>query len=184
MADDRLFDLNSGNILPTRDDDIFGPVTKLDIAIRMPDGEITRVEIAAVECFIGCFRIVEIASHDIVAVHDDFTDSPAVPGHVAHPFIDHANRVGDQHRHTLAGEFAGTISDLLIRPSGLPLADRIGTVDLRKAIYMDHPGAKLFHLSDNRRARRRPRRGDHKLTTQSLGLRRVGHSAEHGRGTG
>jgi hypothetical protein len=41
------FDLKTGDVLSARDDDVLRPVLDLDIAVRMPNGEIAGVELAA-----------------------------------------------------------------------------------------------------------------------------------------
>src|SRR5205807_1193085 len=53
MSDDRLLYLDARDVLAAGDDDVLAAVTQLDVAVRVPHGEIPRVEPAAVECFCG-----------------------------------------------------------------------------------------------------------------------------------
>jgi hypothetical protein len=46
VGDDRLLDLDRGDVL-AGDDDVLAAVAELDVAVRVPDGEVAGVEPAA-----------------------------------------------------------------------------------------------------------------------------------------
>src|SRR5919199_4790694 len=49
VGEDRLLDLHGRDVLPTGDDDVLGPVAKLDVAVGMHDPQVAGVEPAAAE---------------------------------------------------------------------------------------------------------------------------------------
>jgi hypothetical protein len=64
--------------LSTGDDDIFHPVLNLHRPVWMPHGQISRMEVSAIErasCRVG---ILEVTLHDDVTTHDDLADRFAV----------------------------------------------------------------------------------------------------------
>src|SRR6266513_2266793 len=58
---DSLLDLHRRDVLAARDDDVLLPVAQLDVAVRVPHGEVTRVEPAAAEGLGGRAVLLEVA---------------------------------------------------------------------------------------------------------------------------
>src|SRR5262249_51952426 len=92
-SDDRLLDLDARDVLPARDDDVLAAVAPLDVAVGMPDGEVSGVEPAATERGAGRRLVFEVAAHEVVASHDHLAHRLAVPRDVAHLVVDDADEV-------------------------------------------------------------------------------------------
>ena len=58
---DDLLDLLAGDVLTAGYDDVLGAVLQLDVAVGVPDGDVTRVEPSALECGGRGFGVVEVA---------------------------------------------------------------------------------------------------------------------------
>ena len=87
----------AGAHLSSRDDDVLAAVLDRDGPVRVPDGEVARVEPAARERARGRVRVGEVAVHDDVAAHDDLAERLAVPRDVD-------ERVGRRARRELGRE--------------------------------------------------------------------------------
>jgi hypothetical protein len=102
MGDDRLLDLDAGDVLAAGVDDVLPAVAQLDVTVRMPDGEVAGVEPAAVEDLARGRLVLEVAAHHVVAPHDDLAHRPAVLRNVVHLVVDNADEIGRDVRLALA----------------------------------------------------------------------------------
>ena len=76
-----------GAYLSARDDDIFHPVLHLHRPVRVPHGQVSRVEVPTVECAGRCVGVLEVALHDDVSAQDDLAERFAVAGDVDERFF-------------------------------------------------------------------------------------------------
>src|SRR2546426_2333112 len=103
MPGDGLLDLDRRDVLAARDDDVLLPVPQLDVAVRVPDGEVARMEPAAAEGLGGRVALVEVALHRVVAPHDHLAERLAVARHVVHAAVHDAHEVEERVALPLAG---------------------------------------------------------------------------------
>src|SRR5450755_3590140 len=107
VGEDRLLDLDRGDVLPTGHHDVLGAVQQLHVAIGVHHAEVAGVEPAAPERGAGRLRIVEIALHHVVAAHHDLAHRHAVRRHVVDLLVydpkplslDHPQTLARQERH-------------------------------------------------------------------------------------
>src|SRR6201996_9034710 len=66
VGGDRLLDLDAGDVLAAGDDDVLAAVAQLDVAVGMPDGQVTGMEPAPGERLAGGSLVGEVAAHDVV----------------------------------------------------------------------------------------------------------------------
>ena len=81
MAIQALLDLERADVLAARDDDVLAAVLDLDVAVRMPDGEVAGVVPAVRERRLRRRRVLEIALHDRVAAKHHLAERRAVARH-------------------------------------------------------------------------------------------------------
>ena len=74
VAVQHLLDLERGNVLAARDDDVLRAVLDLDIAVGVHDREVAGVEPAAAERLAGRVRVLQIALHHRVAAQHHLAD--------------------------------------------------------------------------------------------------------------
>src|SRR5438067_12365391 len=103
----RLLDLDRGDVLAARDDDVLLAVTQLDVAVGVPYRQVAGVEPATPERLCTGVGLFEISLHHVVTPHDHLAERLAVHGDVAHRVVDHADEVGDHVALALAGGLAG-----------------------------------------------------------------------------
>ena len=84
MLVERVLDLDRGNVLAARNDDVLGAVLELDVAVGMHDAEIAGMEPAAGEGLVGGLPVLQIALHDDVAAEHHLADRLAVGGRLLH----------------------------------------------------------------------------------------------------
>ena len=97
-------DLDRGDVLAARDDDVLGAVLDLDVAVLVHHAEIAGVKPAALEGGCGGFGILQVALHDVVAAHHDLADGLAVARHRGHGRgIHHLEAFEHRVAHALAG---------------------------------------------------------------------------------
>ena len=82
----RFFDLDGGNVFPTRNNDILGSILELDVAIGVDHPQVAGVEPTAFKGLLGGLWIAEISLHHDVATKHDFAHGFAVAGHRSHGF--------------------------------------------------------------------------------------------------
>src|SRR5215204_7053240 len=95
VGGDDLLDLDRRDVLAAGDDDVLLAVADLDVAVGMHDPDVSGVEPAAVERRRGRSGIVEVPGHHVVAAHHHLAHRLAIAGHVLHPRVDDADRIGD-----------------------------------------------------------------------------------------
>jgi hypothetical protein len=78
--------VNYRRYLSARDDDIFRPVLHLHRPVRVPHGQVSRVEVSTVECASRRVGVLEVALHDDVPAQDDLAERFAVAGDVDERF--------------------------------------------------------------------------------------------------
>ena len=86
MAIQHLLDLDRGDVLAARDDDVLRAVLDLDITVGMHDREIAGVKPAAGERLIGSRGIFQITLHQRVAAQQQLADCRTVGRHIAQGF--------------------------------------------------------------------------------------------------
>src|SRR5439155_17772827 len=109
VCDERLLDLDARDLLAAGLDDVLPPVAQLDVAVGMPDGQVTGVEPAPAEGRDRRPLVVEVAAHDVVPAHDHLAHRLAVERNVVQLVVDHADQVRGDVRLTLAREQVGPL---------------------------------------------------------------------------
>src|SRR5262249_31185642 len=102
MLHERVLDLDRGDVLAAPDDDVLLAVAQLDVAVRVHDAEVARVEPAALEGPRGRLGVLVVALHHVVAAHHHLAERSAVGGDVGHAIVDDAKVGRVDARHTLA----------------------------------------------------------------------------------
>src|SRR3712207_8190584 len=75
---EHVFDLQAGDVLAPRDDDVLGAVLDLDHAVGVPNGEVARAAPAIDQGLRGRLRVLEVALHHRVATQPKLADGLAV----------------------------------------------------------------------------------------------------------
>src|SRR5215831_3044695 len=109
---DGLLDLDGRDVLPTRDDDVLLAVAELDVAVGVPDADVSRVEPPAPERLGRGVGLLEVALHDVVAAHDDLAQRLAVLTHVSHLRVNDPDEIRNHVGLSLA---SGSLRPLLVR---------------------------------------------------------------------
>ena len=76
-----VFDVRRTDVLATGNDDILLAVDDVDIAHRIPHGEVARVEITIANTARGFFRLFPVTGEHHVAARADFANAHAVLRH-------------------------------------------------------------------------------------------------------
>src|SRR5439155_3383216 len=84
---DGLFDLDRGDVLAARDDDVLGPVAQFDVTVGVHHTQVAGVEPAAPERVRGRLGVVVVAEHHVVAAHDDLAHGVPVGRYVRHRLV-------------------------------------------------------------------------------------------------
>ena len=77
-----MLDGETRRVLPARDDDVLAAVHDRDVPVRVPDGEVARVEVAATESFAGRLGVLKVFFHDDIPAEYDLAHRLAVLRHV------------------------------------------------------------------------------------------------------
>src|SRR5262249_28310507 len=93
MSADRLLDLDARDVLAAGDNDVLVPVAELDVAVRVPYGEITGVEPAAAKRLLGRCLVRKVAAHHVVAAHYHLAHPGVVARDVIHVLVDDADKI-------------------------------------------------------------------------------------------
>src|SRR5215212_767877 len=104
MGAEGVLDLDGGDVLAAGDDDVLLPISQLDGAVRVHDGEVPRVKPATPKRLRRRRRVVVVALHHDVAAHHHFAHRLPIARHVVHGRVDHPQQVGDYAALSLAGE--------------------------------------------------------------------------------
>src|SRR4029078_3408406 len=102
VAGDCLLDLDGRYILASADDDVLGPIAQFDVSVGMHHAEIAGMEPSPAEGLDCRLVIIEVATHGVIATHDDFAHGHAIGWHVDHHLIDNARIVSDEITDALA----------------------------------------------------------------------------------
>ena len=81
MPIEHFFDLNRGNILAPRDDDVLRAIFDLDVVLGVHHAKIPGVKPAVGQRFGGGLGILEVAAHDHIAFEHDLAEGLAVARH-------------------------------------------------------------------------------------------------------
>ena len=110
MLVERVLDLDRGNVLAARDDDVLGAVLELDVAVGIAHAEIAGVKPAALEFLLGRRLVLEIALHHHVAAEHHLAQRLAVARHRLHGLgIEHVERLERHVAHALARLLGGLL---------------------------------------------------------------------------
>src|SRR5579884_899287 len=147
MPDDGLLHFDSGDVLATRDDDIFGTIAQFNIVVGMHDTYIARMKPASLKCILRSCIIFVITFSDVVASHENLSHRLAVPRHIVHNRIN--NTCSLRRNITLALPRQQTRLFLAgaTVPFALPFTDGIGSVRLCESIDMHRANIERLELS-------------------------------------
>ena len=153
---ERVLDLDRGDVLAARDDDVLGAVLELDVAVRILHREVAGMEPAAGEGCLGRLGVLQVALHHDVAAHHDLAHRRAVGRHglqgVGVADVERFQRlVAD----ALAGHQLGLFGRRQGVPGAVPFVDDGRTVAFGQAIDMQHGEAGGAHGGQDRFRRRR-----------------------------
>src|SRR5215471_13112744 len=162
MAVQHVFDLERRDVLAAGDDDVFGAVLDLRVAVGLHHREVARVEPAAGERLARRLGVLQIALHGDVAAEHDLAHGLAVCGNRLHrQRIHHRQPLLHQVAHALPAVALGAPADVEVLPLLLARAHRRGPVDLSQAVHVGQLPAHALHALDHRRGRRGGR--DHRV---------------------
>ncbi|MPL88378.1 hypothetical protein SDC9_34398 [bioreactor metagenome] len=152
---EHVLDLDRGDVLAARDDDVLRAVLQLDIAIGVHHPEVARGEPAAGKGLVGGGGVLEVPLHHVVAAHEDLAHRHAIGRH-------RLLGVGVRHHDLFHRVVAHALPRLEFRALGqrqpvpflVPGAGDAGAVGLGQAIAMGDVEAERLHLLDDDRGRR------------------------------
>lgn len=143
----------------TRNNDILGPVLDLDAPIRVPHGEITRVQHPAGEELAGGLGVFVVALAADVAREDNLAHLLAVLGHVdqhALGLVGFDDAHGERRQETMS--LPCHVGELLVLGQAVPLrkhiAPRDGTVSLGQPVDVHRDQVEIGHLLEKVGCRR------------------------------
>src|SRR4051812_2582784 len=144
VAVQHVLDLDRRDVLAARDDDVLRAVLDLDITVRVGNGEIAGMEPAAGEGLLGRDRILQIAFHDDVAAHEDFSGRLAVArNRFKRLRIGHHQPFQYRIAHALARLEPGPLVAGTGVPFVVPRADDRRAVDLGQPVDMRDAEAEI-----------------------------------------
>src|SRR5918998_213862 len=174
MAGDDPFHLDRRDVLSAGDDDVLVAVPDLDVAVRMPHGDVARVVPAALERLLGRFFVVEVAFHDHVAVHDDLAHRLAVERYVVHLVVHDAHQVRGNVALALPRQKPGVLLGVELLPLLARGARGHRTVGLGQAVEVQRPDVQLQQLAYEGGRRRGTGDAGDDLPFQFVGVVMVG----------
>src|SRR5918998_4619920 len=174
MAGDDPFHLDRRDVLSAGDDDVLVAVPDLDVAVRMPHGDVAGVVPAPLERLFGSLFVVEVALHDHVAVHDDLAHRLPVERHVVHMVVHDAYEVSGDVALTLPREEPGVLLGVELLPLFARGARGHRTVGLGQAVEVQRPDVQLEQLTYEGRGGRGTGYAGGDLVFQPVGVVVVG----------
>src|SRR5450631_2474381 len=90
MMQQRTFHLDGRDVFPTADDHILESIADLDVAIRVNDRGIARMEPSSGESCRRGAGVIVVAPHDAIASRNNLAECRAVSRHVIHVLVDHS----------------------------------------------------------------------------------------------
>src|SRR5438034_9155530 len=152
-----------------------------DVAVRVPDGEVARMEPAAAEGLGGRVALVEVALHRVVAPHDHLAERLAVARHVVHAAVHDAAEGEERVALPLAGGEARLLLERTRVPLGVPRAHGVRPIGLGEAVDVDGAEAELLELAEERRRGRGARDAHRDRVPEPVRLRVVDDADVDGR---
>ena len=170
MARDGLLHLDRRDVLAAGDDDVLRAIAELHVAVRVTDGEITRVKPPAPERIRR--RVVGLGSSPSSRCSRASPPRRAPTpsrGNVGHapgrPPGPRRRSVRDALPRASRCACSAAIEPL---PARLPLADGVRPVGLGQPVDVHGSEVQLSHLREQRRRRRRARHGDRHLVLEPV----------------
>ena len=182
MLGHRLLHFDGRDVLATGNDHIFLAVAQLDVAIGMPDRDIAGMEPATRERGSGSLRVVVVALHHVIAVHNDLAHRLTVARHIVHMLIHDASAVSNDVPLPLTRKQTSLFRLWQSVPLRMPLAHGIRAVGLGQAIDVNRAQVELVHLSQQGRRWGRACNGYGDLTFKAVSLGMV-HQEDLHRGS-
>ena len=103
VLEQRVLDLDRGDVLAAGNDDVLRAVAQLDVAVGMFDAEIAGMKPAAREGLVGRGFVLQIALHHDIAAEHHLAHRLAVGGHAFHRLrVDDVERLERVIAHALA----------------------------------------------------------------------------------
>ena len=183
MPGHALLDLDGGDVLAARDDDVLLAIAQLDVAVGVPDPDVAGVEPSAPEGLARWRRAARSSPWPRCCRR--MITSPRVSpsaGHVVHLVVHHPHQVEEGVALALPRGQARLLVGGQRVPLRVPAADGVGPVGLGEAVDVNRPEAELLELAEERGRGRRARHRHRHRPRELVGLRVVDDADLHGGG--